>query len=216
MTTSKSYQFTRTVLCAVLLSTALSACAPLLLGGAMVGGSLIVIDRRTSGAQLEDKSIELKALRRISEAVGDRGHINVNSYNRLVLITGEASTEADKTAIEQGISRIDNVQSVVNDVVVTFPSPLSSRSNDTLLTSKVKASLVDAADIQSTVFKVVTERGVVYLMGRVTDREATRSSDVARGVSGVQKVVRVFEIVSEGELNKTTAKPAAAASSSKF
>jgi osmotically-inducible protein OsmY len=216
MTTSKSYQFTRTLLCTVLVSTALSACAPLLLGGAMVGGSLIVIDRRTSGAQLEDKSIELKAMRRISEAVGDRGHINVNSYNRLVLITGEASTEADKTAIEQGISRIDNVQSVVNDVVVTFPSPLSSRSNDTLLTSKVKASLVDAADIQSTVFKVATERGVVYLMGRVTDREATRSSDVARGVSGVQKVVRVFEIVSEGELNKTTAKPAAAASSSKF
>ena len=189
-------------------STLFSGCA-LLVGGAIVGSSIVATDRRTSGAQLEDQSIELKAGKRIGETIADRGHINVTSYNRLVLVTGEVPSEADKASVELAISRIENVRSVVNELVVFAPSSIGTRSNDTLLTSKVKASMVDAKDVQANAFKVVTERGVVYLMGRVTEREATRAAEIARGVSGVVKVVKVFELVTEGELAGTAAAPAA-------
>ena len=203
----------RAVLCALAAATALTACAPLLIGGAMVGGSMVAIDRRTSGAQLEDQAIELKAGKRIGEVAGDRGHINVTSYNRLVLLTGEAATEADKAAIEQAVARIENVKSVVNELGIGAASSIGGRSNDTLLTSKVKASMVDAKDVQANAYKVVTERGIVYLMGRVTEREAGRAADISRGVSGVQKVVKVFDVVSEAELAELQPRsPSAAAS----
>jgi osmotically-inducible protein OsmY len=120
-------------------------------------------------------------------------------------------SEADKVAVEQAIARVENVRSTVNELAVAGAASLTSRSNDTLLTSKVKASFVDARDVLSNAFKVVTERSTVYLMGRVTEREATRASDLARSVSGVQKVVRVFEIVSEAELAAITPKPTKAA-----
>jgi len=212
MTLKKS---TRTTLLLATLATTtlLGACAPLLIGGAMVGGSLMVIDRRTSGAQIEDQGIEMKSLTRVSEAIGDRGHVSTTSYNRLVLITGEVPTEADKAAVELAVARIENVRSIVNELAITSASSLGTRSNDTLLTSKVKASIVDAKDLQTSAYKVVTENGVVYLMGRVTQREATRASDVARGVSGVRKVVLVFEIVTEAELADLQAAPAPAAAS---
>ena len=197
---------TGTLLLALAAGTTLSACAPLLIGGAIWGGTMVVSDRRTSGTQIDDQAIELKSVRRIADVIADRGHVNVTSYNRLVLITGEVPTEADKTAVEQAVMRIDNVRSIVNELTLTAPSSLSARSNDTLMTSKVKASMVDAKDIQANAFKVVTERSVVYLMGRVSEREANRAADVARGVSGVQKVVKVFEVVSEGELADTQPK----------
>jgi osmotically-inducible protein OsmY len=181
----------------------LGGCAPLLLGGAAFGTAMVVTDRRTSGTQVDDQAIELKAVNRVNEVVGDRGHVSVTSFNRLVLITGEVPNEADKAAIEQSVSRIENVRSIVNELAIAPPASLGTRSNDTLLTSKVKASLIDAKDLQVNAFKVSTARGVVYLMGRVTEREATRSADVARGVSGVQKVVRVFEVVTEAELAGT-------------
>jgi osmotically-inducible protein OsmY len=194
-------------------SATLSACAPLLLGGAAFGTAMMVTDRRTSGAQVDDQAIELKSIGRINEVVGDRGRASVTSFNRLALITGEVATEADKSSVEQAITRIENVRSVVNELAIAPPSSLGTRSNDTLLTSKVKASLIDAKDLQANAFKVVTERGVVYLMGRVTEREANRATDVARGISGVQKVVRVFEVVSEAELAGTQpTNPTAAAS----
>jgi osmotically-inducible protein OsmY len=136
----------------------------------------------------------------VREAIGDRGHVNVTSYNKLVLISGEVASEADKAAVEQAVTRIENVRSIVNELAIATTATLSSRSNDTFLTSKIKASFVDAKDLQANAFKVVTERGIVYLMGRVTEREAGRAAEVARGVSGVQKVVRVFEVVSEAEL----------------
>jgi osmotically-inducible protein OsmY len=186
-------------------TSTLSGCA-LLVGGAMVGGTMMLTDRRTSGAQVEDQGIELKAVNRAREVLGNAGHVNATSYNRQLLLTGEVPAEGDKAAIEAAIARTENLRTVVNDLAVMSPSSLGSRSNDTLITSKVKASLVDAKDIISTAFKVVTERGVVYLMGRVTEREATRASDVARGVAGVEKVVRVFEIVSEADLAGTTTK----------
>jgi osmotically-inducible protein OsmY len=200
---------TRVLLTSVAITAALSglsACAPLLIGGAMVGGTLMVTDRRTSGAQVEDQAIELKALGRVKDVVGDRGHVTTISYNRMVLITGEVPSEADKAAVELAIARIESVRSIVNELAVAGSASLTSRSNDTLLTSKVKASFVDARDMLSNAFKVVTERGTVYLMGRVTEREATRAAELARSVSGVQKVVRVFEIVSEAELAEITPK----------
>ncbi|HKX41663.1 MAG TPA: BON domain-containing protein [Burkholderiaceae bacterium] len=185
----------------------LSGCAAVLLGGAAVGTAMVVTDRRTSGAQVDDQAIELKAVNRINEVLGERGRAIVTSFNRLVLITGEVPNEADKAAVEQAVSRIENVRSVVNELAIAPAASLGTRSSDTLITSKVKASLIDAKDLQVNAFKVVTERGVVYLMGRVTDREANRASDVSRGVSGVQKVVRVFEVVSEAELAGTQPTP---------
>ncbi|RDH99602.1 BON domain-containing protein [Caldimonas thermodepolymerans] len=187
-------------LAAATLAAGLSACAPLVVGGAMVGGVMVALDRRTSGAQVEDQAIELKAINRIKEVAGDRVHVNATSFNRMVLLTGEVPTEEDKQAIELAVSRIENVRSIVNELAVMEKSSLASRSSDVILAGKVKATLVDARDIQANAFKVVTERGIVYLMGIVTEREANRASDLARSVSGVRKVVRVFEIVSEEEL----------------
>ena len=184
---------------AVLGLQVLGACAPLLLGGVVMSG-MVAVDRRTSGIQLEDQAIELKSLSRIKDVVGDRSHVSTTSYNRMVLITGEAATEADRSAIEQAIRQIENVRSVVNEVAVMAHSSLGSRSSDLVITSKVKARFIDASDLQSLAFKVVTERGVVHLMGRVTEREAGRSTELVRSISGVQKVVRVFEVISEAEL----------------
>ncbi len=184
-------------------TTLLGACAPLVVGGAMVGGALVVTDRRTSGTQLEDQTIEFKAGARMREVVGERGRVSATSYNRLVLLTGEVATEADKAAAEQAAARVENVRATVNELAVLeggFASSLANRSNDAILSGKVKASLVDAKDLQANAFKVVTERGTVYLMGRVTEREASRATDVARSINGVRRVVRVFEVVSEAEL----------------
>lgn len=192
--------FAPLILSGALLSGALlSGCAGLVVGGAVVGG-MMAVDRRTSGAQIEDQAIELKAINRTQTVLGERGHVSATSYNRLVLLTGEVPNEADRTAVEQAVSQIENVRSIVNELAVTTNSTLGSRSNDVVLTSKVKASFIDAKDLQANAFKVVTERGNVYLMGRVTDREARRSSDVARSIGGVLKVVRVFEVISEAEL----------------
>jgi osmotically-inducible protein OsmY len=196
------YQSLRTtvLLAALAASALLTACAPLVVGGAMLGGTLMATDRRTSGAQIEDQAIELKSMNRTRDVIGDRGHASTTSYNRMVLITGEVPSEADKVAVEQAVQKVENVRSTVNELEIAGSSSLTSRSNDAIITSKVKASFVDAKDLFANAFKVVTERGTVYLMGRVTEREATRAVDIARGVGGVQKVVRVFEILTEQEL----------------
>ena len=185
----------------------LSACVPLVVGGAVVG-TLVVIDRRTSGTQLEDEGIEFRASNRIKEVIGDKGHVNVTSYNRQVLLTGEVPTAKDRELVEKAVAGVDNVRSVVNELAVMPNSTLTQRSNDTLITGKVKASFVDAKDISLNAFKIVTERNTVFLMGRVTPREVTRATEVTRGVGGVEKVVRVFEIISEDELARYQAKPA--------
>lgn len=187
------------VLCTALAAGALSGCAPLLIGGAMVGGTMMAIDRRTSGTQIEDQSIEFKSMSRVRE-LALTARVNVTSYNRVVLISGEVAREADKVAIEQLVSRVDQVRSVVNELAVMEPASVGTRTQDGILSGKVKASFVDAKDLQAQAAKVITERGIVYLMGRVTEREAARFADVARSVNGVAKVVRVFEIVSEAEL----------------
>lgn len=200
---------------AALLSGALTACIPLVIGGAAAGGSLVVTDRRTSGAQLEDEGIELRGVSRIRGNVGDRVHVNLTSYNRQVLLTGEVPTEQDKQLVEQIVTRVENVSSVVNELAVMGSTSLTQRSSDALVTGRVKAMLIDAPDLFANSFKVVTERGTVYLLGRVTQREADRGTVVVRSTPGVQKVVRIFEIISEDELARllpAPSKPQAAAS----
>ena len=187
-------------LAAVTVSTSLTGCFPLLLGGAMVGGTVVYTDRRTSGTQLEDEAIELKASNRIRKELGERARVSVVSYNRLVLLTGVVSGEADRAVVGNLVSSVDNVRSIVNEVMVVSAQPTNTVASDALVTSKVKASLVDSKDIFAQSVKVVTEGGTVYLMGRVTEREANRATEIARGVSGVDKVVRVFEIITEAEL----------------
>ena len=205
-------RFVMNTVAAALLASSLSACIPLVVGGAVVGGTLIANDRRTSGAQLEDEGIELRGSSRIRGNFGDRVHVNVNSYNRQVLLTGEVPTAQDKALVEQIISRVENVSSVVNELAILSSPSLVQRSADALITGRVKAMLVDTKDLFANSFHVVTERGTTYLMGRVTQREADRATAVARGTSGVQKVVRIFEIISEEELARylpTPAKPPA-------
>lgn len=188
--------------------TALTACVPLVIGGAMVGGTMLAIDRRTSGAQLEDEGIELRAASRIRTNIGDRVHVNVTSYNRQVLVTGEVPNEQDKQAVGQIVTKVENVGSVVNELAVLGNSTLAQRSSDVLVTGRIKAALLDSKDLVSNAFKVVTERGTVYLMGRVTPREADRATAIVRGTTGVQKVVRVFENISEDELTRMMPAPA--------
>lgn len=197
MTSLKS---TRIALALLTLSTALmTACAPLVLGGAAVGG-MMATDRRTSGTQVEDKGIEFKAASRIRQVMGERGHVNVTAYNRVVLLTGEVPGEVDKAAVEQLAAATENVKSVVNELAVMGNASVTSRSNDVVIETKVKATLLNARDVMSNAVKLVVERGEVYLLGIVTEREAQRIAELASTVSGVQRVVKVLHIISEGEL----------------
>ncbi len=189
------------VILAASLAATLTACVPLMVGGAVVG-AIVATDRRTSGAQLEDEGIDLRSASRIRENLGERVHININSYNRQVLLTGEVPTAQDKATAEQLVARVENVRTIVNELAVLGNSTLPQRSSDSLVTAKVKAGLVDAKDLYANAFKVVTERGTTYLQGKVSQREADRATEVARSVGGVQKVVRIFEIVSEEELKR--------------
>jgi len=189
-----------------------TGCAPLIVGGAVLGSSLVATDRRTTGTQVEDQSIELKASSRVRE-LATLGNINVVSYNRMLLITGEVPGDTEKAAVGAALARIENVRSVVNELGIGHNASVGSRGTDTLIEARVKAALVDAKDLHANAYKVVSERGIVYLMGRVSEREATRGAEVSRAVGGVQKVVRVFEILSEEELanlGKTTAAPVTA------
>ncbi len=193
------------------LAGALAGCAPLLIGGAAVGTMMMATDRRTSGAQIDDETIELRAAARLREAFGDQAHINITSYNRQVLLSGEVPSDAAKQQAEQIVSRVDSVRSVVNELARMTPTSLAQRSGDVLITGKVRASFVDASDLQATVFKVVTERGTVYLMGRVTQRESDRATQITRQIGGVQRVVRMFEVVTAEDLRQGGFTPATVA-----
>ena len=188
------------LLCGVT-ALSLQGCIEMAIGTAVVG-TLAATDRRTLGAQTEDKEIVIKAETRIPQLVGNTGHVNIASFNRKVLLTGEVRDEAMKAAVEREILTISGVATVVNELVVSGPSDYTSRSNDTLITGKVKASFIDEKNLYATAIKVVTERGVVYLLGRVTSREANLATEIARGVSGVQKVVKVFELITDDELRQ--------------
>jgi osmotically-inducible protein OsmY len=187
---SRSLSVAKAVLCAGLGASALASlqgCVGVVAGGA-VAGALATADRRTLGAQADDKSIGIKSELRVPKITGSDGHVNVNSYNRKVLLTGEVKDAAMKEAVEREVRAIDGVISVVNELEIAPPTSYTARSNDTIITGRVKSGLIEMKTISATSFKVVTER------------EGQIGADVARGVSGVQKVVKVFEYMTEDEL----------------
>ncbi|HEY6773763.1 MAG TPA: BON domain-containing protein [Oxalicibacterium sp.] len=184
----------------------LQGCFALVAGGT-VAGTLAATDRRTLGAQTEDKAIVVKGESRIPGVAGPNDHVNVTAFNRKVLLTGEVRDESAKAAAEREAASIEGVQSVVNELAILGPSSFTSRSNDALITGKVKASFVDDKALYSNAFKVTTERGIVYLMGRVTQSEGDRAAEIARGVSGVVKVVKIFEYISDEEYRQLTTTP---------
>jgi osmotically-inducible protein OsmY len=200
---SKLQQSSSSLLKVLVISTAigsLGGCAALVVGGVIAGTAMVATDRRTSGAQLNDEGIEIRATNRLKEKFGERGNFSVTSFNGRVLLTGEVAGNSDKLAAEQLVFQVENVKAVINELTIaSMTSTLKERSNDTFITSRVKSGLIEAQEIPSNAFKVVTERGVVYLMGRVTQREADRGTEIARSVPGVVKVVRSFEIISEEE-----------------
>jgi osmotically-inducible protein OsmY len=180
--------------------SSLSGCAALVVGGVMAGSVMVATDRRSSGSQLNDEGIEIRSANRLKEKFGERGNFSVTSYNGSVLLTGEVAGSSDKLVAEQLVFQVENVKFVLNELTIAgSTSTLKERSNDTFITSRVKASLIEEKELPSNAFKVVTERGVVYLLGRVTQREAALGTEIARAVSGVVKVVRSFEIISEEE-----------------
>ena len=192
-------KFVTTCLSAVLMGSVLSACAPLMFGS-VVGGAMVASDRRTSGIQVEDEGIEQRAASAMRENFGTKEHINITSYNRKALITGEVSNDVVRAQVEQLVGKVQNVSGVINELAVGPASTTGDRASDAILVAKVKAAMVDSEDVFANVYKVVAERGNIYLMGRVTQREAQRATEVVRGVSGVKRVVRVFEYLTEDEL----------------
>jgi osmotically-inducible protein OsmY len=188
----------------------LTACVPLMVGGAMVSGTMVATDRRTSGTVLEDNGIDIKANNRITSNLGERVHVNVTSYNRQVLLTGEVPSEQDKQLVEKVVSGVENVRNIVNELAVLGNSTLTQRASDGVVTSRVKANLIDAKDLIASAFKITTERGTVYVMGRVTQREANRATEIITRTSGVQRLVRIFDVVSEDELARELPAPAPA------
>jgi osmotically-inducible protein OsmY len=191
---------TASLLSTLVMCVGLASCAAPLMFGGVIGGAMVASDRRTTGIQLEDETIEQRSATAIRENFGSKEHINITSYNRQVLITGEVTNYTMRRQVESLIGRVENVRAVVNELAIGPASSTSDRAGDALLVAKVKASMVDTEDVFANVFKVVGERGTIYLMGRVTQREAKRATDVVRGVSGVKRVVRVFEYITEDEL----------------
>jgi osmotically-inducible protein OsmY len=168
-------------------------CAAIAVGGAAAGGVMVAQDRRTVGTMTEDEGIELKASSRIGERYRDGAHVNVTSYNRMVLLTGEVPDAAAKAGVESITRGVENVRSVYNETIVAGVTSYTARSNDAIITSKVKGRFLDARRFNALHVKVVTENNIVYLLGMVRKQEAADAIDIARHTSGVQKVVRLFE-----------------------
>jgi len=177
----------------------LQGCVGVVVGGAVVGG-FAATDRRTLGAQTEDKEIALKANARLPSVVGDSGHVDITSYDRRVLLTGEVKDEQMKQAVGDEIKQIPGVQGVMNELEIIGISNFGSRSNDLFITSKISATFVNERGLNANSIKVVTERGTVYLLGRVTQHEGEIAASLVSGVSGVTRVIKMFEYISDDEL----------------
>jgi osmotically-inducible protein OsmY len=179
-------------------------------GAAVVGvgaGALMITDRRNSETYIADESMEVRASNRINEKYGDKVHVNTTSYNRMVLLTGEVPSAEIKADVEKIVSGVPNVKSISNELAIAGPSSFGGRSNDSYITSKVKARFVDANKFSPNHVKVVTEAGVSFLLGLVTQAEANAAVEIARTTGGVQKVVRVFEIISPEQAKALDNKP---------
>ncbi len=188
------------------LCATLQGCVPLVVGATAVG-SMAAVDRRSLGMQTDDKTIELKGEGRASKITGDRGRVAVTSYNRMVVLSGEVADEKMKAEVQAQIATLGDLKKIENDLEVAPVSTVSARSSDLLITSKVKAAIIDTKDLYISAFKIHTDRGVVYLMGRVTQREAKLGAEVARNAAGnIRKVVKLFEYISEDELLEMKAK----------
>lgn len=185
---------------------ALQGCFPVVAAG--VGtGVFAALDRRTVGTQTEDETIEWKASARQRENFGEKVHVNFTSYNRKVLLTGEAPSAEIKAEVERLTASVPNVQGVYNELAIAGASSFSARSNDTYITSKVKARFIDAAKFSANHVKVVTEAGTVFLLGLVTQREADAAIEVTRTTSGVMRVVNLMEIISEAKARELDPPP---------
>lgn len=199
----------RTLALVLSAATVLQACVPLVAAG--VGTGVVAsLDRRSYGIQLEDTEIEHRFNRQFPAALEQRTNVSATSFNRWVLLTGQAVDAQSRGEVEQLARSVRNVREVINEITIGYPSSFSARSNDTLLTSSVKTRLFGSSDLSGHHIKVVTESGTVYLMGLVTEREANIAGDLARTTSGVQKVVRVFEIVSPEEAQRMSLQQQAA------
>jgi osmotically-inducible protein OsmY len=170
----------------------LSGCAAVMVGGATTG-ALVANDRRPAEVVLGDERVELTAGNRLAKVLGDKSHVNITSYNYTILLTGEVPDAKAKEDAEKVASEVERVKGVVNELQVAGISSFAARGNDTYLTGRVKAAFVSAQKFSATHVKVVTEAGVVYLLGLVNRQEADEATELARGIGGVQKVVRVFE-----------------------
>lgn len=184
----------------------LQGCFPVVAGGA-TAAAMMVSDRRTSGAYVEDEGIEWRTRNRINERYGNMVNVSVTSFNRNVLLTGQVPDEATRAEVGRIAGAVDNVRGIINELQIAGISSLTSRSNDAVITSKVRARFIDNSVPGSTHVKVVTESGTVFLMGVVTQREAHAATEVARTTAGVQKVVRVFEYVSDEEAARLDRQP---------
>ena len=180
-------------LAAIAAATLLLSGCPALLGAGAIGAYTALEDRRTTGTQIEDQGIESRAATRIGERFPEQAHVNVTAFNRAVLLTGEAWDEATREEIGKITAAVPNVRTVTNEVQVSGLSSATSRANDTTLTAKVKGRFVSSNDFSPLHVKVVTESGVVYLLGLVTEKEAEAATELARTTSGVRKVVKVFD-----------------------
>jgi osmotically-inducible protein OsmY len=195
---------------------ALALCAPILagcFGAAAVGvgtGVLMITDRRNSETYIADESMEIRAANRITEKHGDKVHVNITSYNRMILLTGEVPNEAIKADVEKLVAAVPNVKSISNELAIAGPTSFGGRSNDSYITSKVKARFVDGNKFSANHVKVVTEAGVVFLIGLVTQAEADAAVEIARTTGGVLKVVRVFEIINPEQARALDNAPPAA------
>ena len=176
-------------------AAALLGCVEAVIVGGVAAGVVMAADRRQAEVMLSDQEIEFTAGSRINDALKDQGHVNVTSYNYTVLLTGEVPTAQARADAEKAASEVPKVKTVVNELQIAGTSSTASRSNDAYITSKVKSNFLGNGKFKPTDIKVVTEASVVYLLGLVTREEADAATEVARGTSGVQKVVRVFEYV---------------------
>ena len=182
-----------TLLILIAILPLVQGCAPLIVGGAAATGVVVAQDRRTVGTIAEDEGIELKASGRIRERLGDGAYVSVTSYNRTVLLTGQVPDAAARADAERIARGVENVRNVHNELAIAGVSSFTARSNDSIITSKVKTRFLDSQKFNALNVKVVTESSVVYLLGLVKKDEANDATEIARTTSGVQKVVRVFE-----------------------
>lgn len=186
---------------------ALQGC-PAVIGAGGFAAMTSLEDRRTTGTQLDDSAIESRANTRIAERIGERAHVNVTAFNRQVLLTGEAWDQATRAEVEKIVSEVPNVRSITNELQVAGASSMGSRASDTTITAQIKGRFINVQGLNPVHVKVVTEAGVVYLLGLVTEAEADIATELARTTGGVRKVVKVFEYCKSSDEQCRPAQPA--------